>query len=340
MRGFVHATGAFLALCYGLATLGLAGFAVLAALGFAVPLFDLFNHLQPVLFFGCLAALLAAPLFLRSFRAMATALALSATGLVASGFVYLPEAIGGFTLEHSPAKEGTETIRLMTFNVFGRNETPMAIVDTVLAVEPDIVALQEYSFEVRNRIHQALLAHYPHFQYCQGGERAFVGLYSKIAFTPLERGTCPASIMSQDRTARIIAQFLPQDGAPFVIATTHNDWPAPISRQQEQLGALVDALSGVEGPLMLVGDFNSTPWSYALRTFQSRAGLTRHTRNLPTFPTLWYYLGDWRATPAILPIDHVMTRGGINVHSLETGPASGSDHLPVVVEFSVAEERG
>jgi len=54
MRGFVHATGAFLALCYGLATLGLAGFAVLAALGFAVPLFDLFNHLQPVLFFGCL----------------------------------------------------------------------------------------------------------------------------------------------------------------------------------------------------------------------------------------------------------------------------------------------
>lgn len=337
MRGLVNAVAALLRLGYMLAVAGFSGFAILAAFGFAVPVFDLFNHAQPVLFLGCLLTLLAAPAFLRGFRAVATALALSATGLVTSGFVYLPEAISGLIIAHPPAGEDARTIRLMTFNVFGRNETPLAIVDTVLDLDPDIIALQEYSYEVRSRVHPELLARYPNFQYCQGGERAFVALYSKLAFTPLEGGTCPASVMIQDRTARIVAEFRPEGSLPFVIATTHNDWPAPISRQQEQLGALVEALAGIEGPLMVVGDFNSTPWSYALRTFQSQADLVRHTRNLPTFPTLWHYLGDWRGMLPILPIDHVMTRGGFTVHALELGRASGSDHLPVVVDFSVPQ---
>ena len=133
-------------------------------------------------------------------------------------------------------------------------------------------------------------------------------------------------------------RFQTEAGPAFSLATTHNDWPAPVTRQAEQFATLREALSTVEPPLILVGDFNSTPWSYALRGFVSAAGMMRHTYNLPTFPTLWYYLRDWRAMFPILPIDHVMTRGAITIHDLRTGEPSGSDHLPIIVDFSVEGE--
>lgn len=316
----------------------LAGMAIVAVLGFIYPAMDLFNHVQPVLFFGLLALVIASPLFWR-FRVLAAlALSVAATGFVASSVTYIPELVAGFVPRAAASQTG-QSYRLMTFNVFGRNEEPESIVANIATVDPDIVALQEYSPDVRSVVHPLLAERYPHFQYCAGGERAFVGLYARLPFEPLDADACSSSIMSTDRTARIIVRFQAEAGPAFSLATTHNDWPAPVTRQAEQFATLREALSTVEPPLILVGDFNSTPWSYTLRGFVRAAGLTRHTFNLPTFPTLWYYLRDWRAMLPILPIDHVMTRGAIAIHDLHTGEPSGSDHLPIIVDFSVGEEE-
>ncbi len=315
----------------------LAGMAIVAVLGFIYPAMDLFNHIQPVLFFGLGALVIASPIFV-PFRALrALALSIAATGFVASSVIYVPELVAGL-LPRAAVAQAEQTYRLMTFNVFGRNEEPEAIVANIDAVDADIVALQEYSPGLRSVVHPLLAERYPHFQYCAGGERAFVGLYARLPFEPLDADACSASIMSTDRTARIIVRFQTETGPAFSLATTHNDWPAPVTRQAEQFATLSEALSTVEPPLVLVGDFNSTPWSYALRGFVSTAGLTRHTFNLPTFPTLWYYLRDWRGMLPFLPLDHVMTRGAIAIHDLRTGEPSGSDHLPIIVDFSVGDE--
>lgn len=322
---------------YVLATVAIFGAAITAVLGFAHPAMDLFNHIQPALFFGALTLMLLAPIAIQAHRARAVALALAATALSASSIIYIPEVIAGFAVS-APASASSDRsqYRLITFNVFGRNDDPQALVANIIAIDADIVALQEYSREVRRAVHGELAEHYPHFQYCVGGRRAFVGLYSKLPFEPLDADACSASAVNDDRTARIVVRFLPDDAAPFTLATTHNDWPAPITRQVDQFNTLRDALSNITQPLILAGDFNSTPWSYTLRRFVTEAGMIRHTFNLPTFPTLWYYLGDWRPTWPILPIDHVMTRGDIVIHELETGEPSGSDHLPVIVTFSVS----
>ncbi|WP_196259039.1 endonuclease/exonuclease/phosphatase family protein [Pelagibacterium limicola] len=312
--------------------------AVGAVLGFAHPALDLFNHMQPALFFAALVAMLFCGIFVRAGAMRAMALSLAATGLVASAVVYVPEFIAGLTVRFAPAPQESTVYTLMTFNVFGRNEEPDTLASYIIGTDTDIVALQEYSPEVRRAIHTRLAEHYEHFQYCAGGQRAFVGLYSKLPFEPLIEDVCSASAINTERTARIVVRFAAPSGAPFALATTHNDWPAPVTRQVEQFNALRDALETVEGPLLLVGDFNSTPWSYALRRFVTEAGFIRHTFNLPTFPKLWYYFGDWRWTPAILPIDHVMSRGGIAVHELYRGDASGSDHLPIILRFSVGGE--
>ncbi|WP_164730388.1 endonuclease/exonuclease/phosphatase family protein [Pelagibacterium montanilacus] len=313
----------------------LAGFAVAAALGFVHPVLDLFNHLQPLLLSGLIAVLVLSALMIRAEPWRALVLTIAATGVVASSMIYIPEAVRGWNAGMDEQTPDSTVYRLVTFNVFGRNERPELILDTLDTIDPDIVALQEYSPQVRRAIHTELTERFDHFQYCVGGQRAFVGLYSKLAFEPLSQDACSASAVSTDRTARIMVRFDPEASRAFSLATTHNDWPAPITRQTAQFAALADALVGTPDPIIMVGDFNSTPWSYALRGFVDTAGLRRHTYNRPTFPALWHYLGAWRPALPILPIDHVLTRGGLSVHSIDTAAPSASDHLPIVVTFSV-----
>ncbi|MCA8973164.1 MAG: endonuclease/exonuclease/phosphatase family protein, partial [Planctomycetes bacterium] len=109
-------------------------------------------------------------------------------------------------------------------------------------------------------------------------------------------------------------------------------------RQQAQMDDLASAIEQTGGPLLVVGDFNSTPWSYALRALTARTGMVRETRNLVTWPLS--FGGDdglIRLFP-FLPLDHVLSRG-INVQSVRTGADDGSDHLPVVFTFSVPASK-
>src|SRR3954469_22988414 len=81
--------------------------AILALLGFAVPFFDLFNHLQLLLFFGTLiAAILALFVMPGAWKVIAVA------GLVASGIPFVPEWISSFAPRPAPAA-GATTLKLM-----------------------------------------------------------------------------------------------------------------------------------------------------------------------------------------------------------------------------------
>jgi endonuclease/exonuclease/phosphatase (EEP) superfamily protein YafD len=170
---------------------------------------------------------------------------------------------------------------------------------------------------------------------CQGGKRANIGLYSRLPFVQSIDGACATGGEQGERTAHIIAVFTQPDQTTFTVVTTHMEWPVPVARQRDQYAAISDVLNKIGGPLLVMGDFNSTPWSYALRGFVSGNGLVRHTHNLLTFPMRWWYADGWNDTLPFLPLDHVMTRGDIAVHELHLGGRTGSDHLPLAFEFSV-----
>jgi endonuclease/exonuclease/phosphatase (EEP) superfamily protein YafD len=119
------------------------------------------------------------------------------------------------------------------------------------------------------------------------------------------------------------------------------DWPYPIARQQEEFKAAEEEANSVQGPLLVVGDFNSTPWSYALKGFEMATGLKRETRNLITYPLMitapHRISGDGLLkTIPFLPLDQVYQRG-ITITELHRGAATGSDHLPVIFTFAVAK---
>jgi endonuclease/exonuclease/phosphatase (EEP) superfamily protein YafD len=128
--------------------------------------------------------------------------------------------------------------------------------------------------------------------------------------------------------------FTLADGSKFAVLTTHFDWPFPVERQRKQRDAIVTALKDVSTPLLVVGDFNSAPWSYAQRDFAQAAGLTRQTHGNLTWP-MRFWIKGWRDTLPFLPLDQVMTRGDVTISGLAAGPATGSDHLPIITRFSV-----
>lgn len=323
-----------------------------AALGFANPILDAFNHLQPFMFLGTLIVLLLVPLAFRAPRFRAFMLAVSATGFLASAMIVIPEAISALVVRE-PVSQERANFRLMTFNVFGRNFNMDRVYETIAAVDPDIITIQEYFAFQRLKLDQLLVEDYPFSHQCRGPEkRANIAIYARIPFSMKAGQACGTD---DGRVVRIFADFAPEGSAPFTVATTHLDWPIQISvlrgsgnfaagivamsaRKRAEFDDLSAALSEVDGPVIIAGDFNSTSWSYSLRGFAQRNGLERHTRNLFTFPKAFHLAGAWRTTPAFLPLDHVMSRNGIIVHAVELGDASGSDHAPVIVDFSVPLE--
>lgn len=319
-------------LCLVLGALSVAGLAILALFGFAVPEFDLLNHGQILLLPGTIIGLLIVVLLLRG-QGRSVAVIVALAGIAASANVMLPEFVG--SLRQRPVAPESGTITLMTHNLFGMNYEMEKVTAAIFAENPDIIVLQEYFGEQATDLHPLLLAKYPFFVRCRGGKRANLGLYSRLPFEQTEDGACPNDAYGTARTGHILATFRTGSDETFSVLTTHMDWPIPADRQRTQLNALSEVVDKIEGPMILAGDFNSTPWSYALRDFVARNGLVRETMNLFTFPMSWYYFGAWRDTLPFLPLDHVMTRDGVVVHDIHAGRATASDHLPVVFTFSV-----
>lgn len=325
----------------------LAGLSVLALLGFAVPEFDLLNHFQLFLFFGTLLAVVVAIVAFRRSGLRAWVVGAAAAGLLASAITFLPEWVVGFMPRDPMPGDGRPVVTLMTHNIFGLNDDMDRVRAVIEAERPDIIALQEYFEEQSSTLHPLLETTYPYFARCRGGKRANIALYSKFPFEEAEdEAACPNDDddgWSKQRTARVLATFTRPDGTHFSIMTTHLDWPVPVARQVMEFEDLTAAVNATKGPLMVVGDFNSTPWSYALRDFAMRTMLDRQTRNVVTFPMRFtaphrFFPDGLMETMPVLPLDHVLTRGGILVHDVHTGADTGSDHLPVVVTFSVAPE--
>ena len=99
---------------------GLSLGAILAGFGFAVPLLDVLNHLQPIWFFGTLICLLQSGVVFRRQKSRALAIALTATGFLASGIIMMPEVISGLLARALPP-ENAASYRVMTYNIFGMN---------------------------------------------------------------------------------------------------------------------------------------------------------------------------------------------------------------------------
>ncbi|BCH33932.1 endonuclease/exonuclease/phosphatase [Mesorhizobium sp. L-8-10] len=292
------------------------------------PAFDSMAHFRAHLAVAVAVAALPA-LFLgyRKEAAMSIVLA-AATFATLSHGAGLP-GLGTVNAAVDPAPDGRAVYRLLQINLRFDNATPEKVLSLIGRSQPDVVTLNEVSEQWVGHLDR-IAAAYPHRVLCDAESKVgAVALLSRRPFAAGETGTC--SDEGDMATARI------DFGAGDVtVAALHLSWPWP-SSQPKQIDGLAAALSDLHGTTLLAGDLNATPWSHAVARIAEAGGLQHVSGSTPT----WLYRNvpiSWRQWVG-LPIDHVFSKGDIAVRSVRILDDVGSDHAPLLAEFTLVDPK-
>jgi endonuclease/exonuclease/phosphatase family metal-dependent hydrolase len=240
--------------------------------------------------------------------------------------------------------------RIMTYNVHrcvgvdGRLD--VARVTAVIAqCRPDIVALQELdvcrqrtgavdqAHAIANRLGMGF--HF-HAAVQVQEERYGDAILTAAPLTLIKAGALPgsASIRALEPRGALWLE-LEIEGRRLQVLNTHLGLVP--HEQRAQAAALIgpDWVGGAarRDPLIVLGDFNATPYASTYRTLarslKDARDLCPAARASATFPSRF----------PMLTIDHVFVSDGIKIGHVEAISAplarSASDHLPLVVDFSL-----
>ena len=95
----------------------------------------------------------------------------------------------------------------------------------------------------------------------------------------------------------------------------------------EQAQSIKDFLSGQRDNVILVGDFNDVPGSYAYRTIKS-CGLRDAYSDCAFGPVITYNTNRF-----YFRIDHILYRGNLKAIDIRRGDIRSSDHYPLTATF-------
>lgn len=298
-----------------LAALGALAASCLAQGGRFSARLDVLTHFAPFYLAAACAVLAVALAAYRNAGHLAVAL----LAAVASAALIAPEFL---SRDPSPrADHGPGELKLIQFNAWGGNTRPDDAVRWLLAQDADIIVLQEAS-----RLRDKLLA---------AGYQISCGRCSAAVFS---KATPVATYAEPPRTGKssyISSTTFDGPQGAFTVVAVHRHWPIRFAKDRMQTANLHAYLAELpKGRLILAGDFNSTPWSFARRREDRDLGLIRRTRALFTWPAGQLSHNRLPAPFPYLPIDHVYAGPGWATVEVRRGPALGSDHYPVIVTLA------
>jgi endonuclease/exonuclease/phosphatase (EEP) superfamily protein YafD len=223
-------------------------------------------------------------------------------------------------------------VKILFSNVWETNRDHQPILQLVRSETPDIAVFVEVNARWRKQL-DSLQDILPYSRDNKKGEV----IYSKIDL----KGT---EIVPQDPNfARtLILRNLQLQGTPFTLVATHPSSPASpaeFAKRNKHLENLGLYLEKSLDNLIVVGDFNASPWSPYYRKFVDRGRLVNTQEGLGLHPT-WTTLGVrklpfWSQPWLSVPIDHIFTRApNIHATSFHSGNDIGSDHLPIIADIS------
>ena len=225
-----------------------------------------------------------------------------------------------------PKPSAEKPIRAMLMNINAVNGNTEEVLGAVKQFNPDLLLLEEVTPEWAEKL-EALKEDYPYHMAQPQTDCFGIMLLSKqtLSNARIEK-IGPAGVPS------IIADVRIPDGTITLIGT-HPLPPASTSYSRErnqQLAALPEVIAQCEHPVLLIGDLNTTPWSPHFTRLLRNSGLKNSMKGFGFQPS-------WPAQIRLLriPIDQMLHSKEITIHNRMIGPDVGSDHLPVIVDFSV-----
>jgi endonuclease/exonuclease/phosphatase (EEP) superfamily protein YafD len=222
--------------------------------------------------------------------------------------------------DSSPAH--SQPFRLLVANVFHRSTEYGRVIAFTRTERPDAAVFVEVSPVWREAL-RALERELPYASPVVGTRHGVLVL----SRWPIRQVEPLALAPGGDRFLRVQLEV---GGRPVELIGVHAAWPFGASSRirNRQLEGVAQLAVSLPKPLIIAGDFNATRESPHFADMLVQGGLrsaAEERRWAPTWPTFFL--------PGGIQIDHVLVSGDIGVRRFETGPAVGSDHLPVVADL-------
>lgn len=269
---------------------------------------------------------LVAPIANRRWRR--ASLALLAGCLVTGAVLAAPLFAGVTQFQAYGSKAGK--LRLISFNMYKRNFRAGEVVDWMLRQNADFIILVEAARVLEPEIAR-LRQVYPYSYGCAGAGICSTIILSRLpasAVWPLSRGDPENRRGLSAVTARFAIA-----GADVPLTAVHMDRPWPLGEQARFIPELAEAVASVGRHGILAGDFNSAPWTFALRRVAAAGELRLASGAAGTWPA------DGLAGIFRLPLDQVYIGPCMARQAVRRGPELGSDHLPVVTDIVIGDCR-
>lgn len=223
------------------------------------------------------------------------------------------------------AKKGM-IFRIVSHNLLISNSQYQETLTWTFEQKPDIIF---YSESTPTWVHQFydLERFYPH-KLLRPEEHPFgIAVYSKLPFAK-------EPVAEDFETGGLWTAFcefdLPDREENLLLVGLH-PIPSPIQERDMILQKIAEKVAAHKGPVITVGDFNTTPYSPAWRNFLRVASLDDSMKGMGLNPT-WKAGLPWFMQ---IPIDLGAARGPAKIVKIEQGPDVGSDHIPLVFTVSI-----
>ena len=245
--------------------------------------------------------------------------AIAATAVL-NAVVVLPWYVG-----EDETSDGVK-LKLLHANVLSGNTEYDRLISLLKTEAPDLVMQQEVSPDWLVALDE-LRSDYP-YSYAEAREGNFgIALFSRVPFRSVSHFDSPpfgypTIVASLD----IDGQILHFIGTHPMIPISSDFYDA----RNEQLAGVAELLGKQAEPKILVGDLNLSQWDINYNVLAQRAGVRNARKGfgiVPTWPVFMPF--------AMIPIDHVLVSESISVTGVYSGPRIGSDHLPLVVTFTL-----
>ena len=233
-------------------------------------------------------------------------------------------------LWHHPLPPGGDVeIVVAAANLYRHNDEPVAMKRALLDIDADVLVTVETTKTTLTGPGSLALKYPYRLSLVTSGQILRAVIWSKF---PMHDGQLLLEDQVEPTGAHAIVRVPgAMDVAILGVHLAHNLF----GNQKQQVDALGRIVAGLPRPLIIMGDFNATAWSHAVRHIEA---LTT-TQRVGGFAITWQgayptSLGKIKA-PMGLQIDHTLVSPQIGVRSVDWFDLPGSDHRAVVATLQL-----
>jgi len=244
-------------------------------------------------------------------------------------------------------------LRVLSWNTLFMTDPERIFIDGLNELAPDVIALQEFSYDLIRLIEDELGQRYPYTHFYQPGGWSSLGLVSRYPIMEVEvlnmRAGCRCQKAILDVNGRLITVINVHSLSPSYRIKFDNPGVTHFNTEYQDyfFDALLPQVEAIPEPLILLGDFNTTERQPNYQRLSKHLhdsfaevgwGMGYTYPDYGTFQWSFYrWFGFEGGLFPLIRIDHVFHNDAWEARSARTLSFGDSDHRAILVDLRLVE---